>query len=153
MMERLTKRTDNGDAWYNHRPDKTVYNDDLLQRLAYYEDMEEQGRLVVLSMKSGDTVFVVGEGRIVECYIDETYLDDKKGAEHLVYFDCKYLEEGSEVCKGCPFNSWSQEFVSGEHSCDGEWGQGCIKGSDLGKTVFLTREDAERALKEGADHE
>lgn len=37
-MERLTKRVAGGHAWYNHQPGKTVSNDDLLARLAAYED-------------------------------------------------------------------------------------------------------------------
>lgn len=37
-MERLTKRRDDGKAWYNHHPDKSVSNDELLDRLAAYED-------------------------------------------------------------------------------------------------------------------
>lgn len=32
---------------------------DLIDRLAYYEDLEEQGRLIVLPCKLGDTVYAV----------------------------------------------------------------------------------------------
>lgn len=113
-------------------------------------EAKEQGRLVVLPAKNGDTVFVVGERRVVECYIMETYLDDKKGTEYLVSFECGYPEQGDEVCKGCPFYGWHQQYC-GEWDCDGAWGQGSIKGADFGKTVFLTREEAEQALKGGAE--
>lgn len=107
---------------------------------------EKGGRLVVLPCKVGGTVFVNGEGRTMMCEIDEVYLDDVRGLEYLVSFSCKAAIEGTDVCKGCPFNSWRQEY-SGEYSCDGEYGQGSIKGADFGKTVFLTREEAEKALK------
>lgn len=100
---------------------------------------EKSGQLVVLPCKVGDTVYVTGECRIMECFIDEAYLDDRKGIEYLVSFDC------DNNCEGCPFNDWHQED-SGEYSCNGEWDQASIKGSDIGKTVFLAREEAEAAL-------
>lgn len=105
---------------------------------------ENDGRLVVMPCKVGDTVYVIGEKRIMRCEIDEAYLDDKKGTEFLVSFDC------DSDCDGCPFNSWRQEY-SGEYSCDGEYGHFSIFGSDFGKNIFLSREVAEEVLaqKEG----
>ena len=40
--------------------------DDVVDKLADYEDLEEQGRLVKLPCKVGDTVYHVVQGRIVE---------------------------------------------------------------------------------------
>lgn len=111
------------------------------ERLKAYEDAEEQGRLVVLPCKVGDTVYVVGASKIVECEIGEALLCGTTGPEFLVTFVC-------DTCDGCPFNSWAQEY-SGEWSCGGEYGDGAIKGTEFGKTVFLTREEAEAALKDG----
>ena len=37
-----------------------------IQKLAHYEDLEEQGRLISLPCKVGDTVYHVVQGRIVE---------------------------------------------------------------------------------------
>ncbi len=37
-MMRLTKHREDGIAWYNHQPEKSVSNDELLARLAAYED-------------------------------------------------------------------------------------------------------------------
>lgn len=45
------------------RADKTKM---ILQKLAEYEDLEEQGRLIKLPCKVGDTVYHVVQGRIVE---------------------------------------------------------------------------------------
>ena len=45
------------------RADKTRM---ILEKLAKYEDLEEQGRLVKLPCKVGDTVYHVVQGRIVE---------------------------------------------------------------------------------------
>lgn len=110
---------------------------------------EEKGRLVILPCKVGDTVWVAGEKRVVKCEIDEAYLDDVKGLEYLVSFNCEYLEQGGDYCTGCPFYSWHQNY-SGEWDCDGVWGNASVKGADFGKTVFLTLEEAEAALKGGA---
>ena len=116
-------------------------------RLRELMQAEQDGRLVVLLCKDSDKLYVVGEKRIIRCDICETYLDDKKGPEYLVSFDC------DSDCDGCPFNNWSQDY-SGEWSCDGEYGDGCVLGSDFGKTVFLTREEAEAAMaQEGGTHE
>ena len=43
---------------------KTI--DDVIDKLAQYEDLEEQGRLISLPCKVGDTVYHVVQGRIVE---------------------------------------------------------------------------------------
>ena len=40
--------------------------DDVIDKLAEYEDLEEQGRLISLPCKVGDTVYHVVQGRIVE---------------------------------------------------------------------------------------
>ena len=117
-------------------------NKQLYDRLAYYEDMEEQGRLVVLPCKVGDTVYSK-DGKAAKI---EDFHIDKRSVVAQVSFECDY------DCKDCAFNSWHTEFC-GENSCDGEYGLACVSEEDFGKTVFLTREDAERALKEGADHE
>lgn len=45
------------------RADKTRI---ILEKLAEYEDLEEQGRLIKLPCKVGDTVYHVVQGRIVE---------------------------------------------------------------------------------------
>lgn len=117
-----------------------------INRLRELAKADKGGRLVVLPCKVGDTVFVTGTTRTVQATIDEAYLDDAQGVEYLVSFEC------TEDCDGCPFNDWKQDY-SGEYSCDGEWGQASIRGADIGKTVFLTREGAEAALKEAAHDE
>ena len=112
-------------------------------------EAERDGRLVVLPCKIGDTVWVTGTGGAMKCEIDEACFD-RTGLVFMVSFNCeKDWTNYYEACKGCPFNSWHQDY-SGEWSCDGEWGQASIKGSDFGKTVFLTREEAEKALAKEA---
>lgn len=95
---------------------------DALNRLAEYEDMEEQGLLVRLPCKVGDTVFFpmetdgecesfVDVGMVFAIGIDE---------RHTMWISVRY-ESGLKYY----------------HTAD-----------DFGKTVFLTREAAEKALEE-----
>lgn len=111
-----------------------------LDRLEELAEADKAGRLVVLPCKVGDTVWAAS-GKIIKCEIDEMYLCDGGGIEYLVTFDC----DGAD-CKRCPFNRWEQD-CSGERYCECEYGCSSFKDSDIGKTVFLTREEAEKALE------
>lgn len=102
---------------------------------------EKDGRVVILPCKVTDKLYAVGKRQIVECAIAETYLNDDGTIEYLVNFEC------AEDCTGCPFDSWARESVSDEYHCDGEYGDGSVSSKDFGKTVFLTREEAEKALQ------
>ena len=113
----------------------------LHHKLGEWIDADASGRLVVLPCKVGDTVWA-SSGKIIKCEIDETYLCDSGGIEFLVSFNC----DGAD-CKRCPFNNWTQD-CSGECYCDCEYGNGSFKDSDIGKTIFLTHEEAEKALEE-----
>lgn len=58
-MSRLTKRNADGTAWYNHTIfEKPVGINELLERLCHYEDLEEAGRLIELSCKLYEEVWV-----------------------------------------------------------------------------------------------
>ena len=103
-------------------------------------EADKDGRVVVLPCKVGDTVWAAS-GEIIKCEIDEMYLYASGGIEFLVSFNC----DGAD-CKRCPFNNWTQD-CSGECYCDCEYGNGSFKDSDIGKTLFLTREEAEKALE------
>ena len=105
MTERLTEKSENG--FYIVDKNKAsifMYNKyfagQAINKLAEYENSEEEGRLVVLPCKVGTRVY--------------------------------------EIYQFCGCGAWEIE----EHK---------IKLEDLdkiGKTVFLTREEAEKALKE-----
>lgn len=94
--------------------------------------------VIVLPCKVGDTVYSK-DGK--ECEIMDICIGKNEIAAQ-VNFECDYN------CENCAFNSWHTEFC-GENSCDGEWGLALVQFSEIGKTVFLTREEAEAALKEG----
>ena len=61
-MKRLTEREPywlGGEFWIDARnPDKEEI-DDVYERLKYFEDMEEQGRLLILPCKPGQIVYVL----------------------------------------------------------------------------------------------
>lgn len=112
-----------------------------ISRMVELMKADKDGRVVVLPCKVTDKLYAVGKRQIVECAIAETYLNDDGTIEYLVNFEC------AEDCTGCPFDSWERESVSGEYHCCGEYGDGSVRGKDFGKTVFLTREEAEKAMK------
>ena len=90
----------------------------VLEKLATYEDLEEQGLLVRLPCKVGDTVYVPTRNFVSELRITMVSVD-----MHGAYF------------------SWM--LNSGIYpNLDG------FSKSKLGKTVFLTREEAEKKLEE-----
>ena len=113
---------------------------EALDRFRQLVKADRDGRLVVPPCKVGDTVWVAS-GKIIKCEIDEMYLCDGGGIEYLVTFDC----DGAD-CKRCPFNRWEQD-CSGERYCECEYGCSSFKDSDIGKTIFLTSEEAKAALE------
>lgn len=108
--------------------------DNALRKLAHYEDLEEQGRLILLPCKVGDTVY----------FIDRTY--NRTIREFIDFVNIGYV-------KAIKFSARPTK-VTIEYD-DGR-GQGRCKGADyhasnIGKTLFLTKEEAEAKLKEGAE--
>ena len=106
------------------------------ERLEEILKAEQEGRLIVLPCKVGDTVYVVG-GHIVPSRINFFSFDDEFFVG--IHFDC------DDDCEGCPFGEWSQS-QDGDWSCNSAYGEGCIECKNFGKTVFLTLEEAEEAL-------
>ena len=113
-----------------------------LMRLRELAVADQEGHVIVLPCKGTDKLYVVGTKQIVECSVAEMYLMDDETIEYLVNFECV------DNCDGCPFNSWERETVSDEYHCGGEYGDGSVSSKNFGKTVFLTREEAEKALAE-----
>lgn len=102
------------------------------------EYLAESG-VIAPPCRVGAKLYAISKSRIVECICSEVTI---YGSEKVVMTEhcCDY------ECDGCPFNSWSQEY-SGEHSCSGEYGTWVFQFDDFGKTVFLSREEAEQALQ------
>ena len=125
MAERLTMTSDKGGVAFTFdlditcRPSEAQKILKLAEKLKHYEDLEEQGRLIELPCAVGDTVYVV---------------EDWGYRKEL-----KEREIGVITLKG--INDFSKEFWEDVY--------GGILGnfSDIGKTVFLTKVEAEAALK------
>lgn len=116
-MERLTEWRGGHGAVVNNQAN-------YIDRLAAYEDAEEQGRLLVLPCKVGETVY-----RVVE-----------KCRPSMV--DCPF--DGGYGLQRCHKNGEYYKYC-GAHIDEAEFALSMLSG--IGKTVFLTREEAEKALE------
>lgn len=93
--------------------------DDCLEKLAEYETAEKEGRLVVLPCKVGDTVYLIDD---IDCVFEResivTEIEIDKDSIAIM------IQDKTPIC-------------SSGYSI-----------ADFGEIVFLTREEAEKALKE-----
>lgn len=129
-MERLTGYMGNGEDYESINPIDTPYEygkenlQALVNKLAAYEDAEEQGLLLRLPCKVGDTLYRVNKGakepvimmRIIQLYV-------------------KQLHKDRTVIRIDAIN-------------DNDMDESCYFLEDIGKKVFLTRGEAEAKLKE-----
>ena len=122
-IKRLTYRTTKGEAM----GDSSVADiGDVLRKLAEYEDLEEQGLLLWLPCKVGDTVYYISEGFIEPCTVETIFISDYTDKDG----NCSYMAEIHYDREDCPYVSTEIYFT------------------DIGKTVFLTQAEAEQKLKE-----
>ena len=136
MTERLINKGTNGEFWVSDT-DCTRAKGKLqavMEKLYKYETAEEEGRLVALPCKNWlDIVF--GEQELFYG-IDMDYIENPireitvHNEERFTWYD----GWKTVVLKGVDKNGLDWEFVPEE----------------IGKTVFFTREEAEKALKEMA---
>ena len=120
-MERLTKKNDGGDYYYpkcfekcngfgaSSKCNNCEITTSVCEKLGKYEDLEEQGRLVKLPCKVGDTVYKVNKA-------------SRKVTQHKV----REVEDEQVVFENYDYCSFNR----------------------FGKTVFLTKSEAEEKLKE-----
>ena len=101
------------------------WEDDCIKKLAEYETAEDEGRLVVLPCKVGDVVYAI----------------EDKYYEYLYH---KGIQKG-HVCRF----EYDKEWFAWIHidGCNKDL-QIAYKTSNFNQTVFLTREEAEKALRE-----
>ena len=144
-MERLTTRNSMGVAVFKESYDCERCGEGLWRlpdygngsptdKLAYYEDLEEQGLLYRLPCKVGDTV-----------YIPKYYLD----CEYDYHCPLGYAE-GKNMCEnGLVCDHEHKKFFISETLFD------ISMINSIGKTIFLTPEKAEAALEKmkGEEHE
>lgn len=87
-------------------------------KLKEYEDLEEQGRLVKLPCKVGDTVYGISMGKIIKLTVNEISVFYMKG-EKIINVKCQNNDE---------FRNYVEK--------------------EFGINVFLTEAEAEAKLKE-----
>ncbi len=133
-MERLTKRNKENTAFYypncfkecdglgySQKCDKCGFQDKVCEKLGEYEDLEEQGLLPKLKCKPGDTVyaFLQKDNHFTKAQINKIEI------KPTVYGKmCFFVEPVSY--RGHLYRYFENDF---------------------GKTVFLTQDEAEEALK------
>lgn len=130
-MDRLTARDNAGNAVCkreyaddcNGKCSECDYDYECFKKLAYYEDLEEQGRLIVHPCKKGNTVYVIDWYE--DCDIDGYGVCDEYG---------KY----EEACMFCPHNV-TKKFIREDKYTNHNL-------EDFGRRWFITREEAEAAL-------
>lgn len=152
-MERLTEWIDDGE----HRqaiPKTDIRNNGhnkCCNKLAEYEDLEEQGLLVRLPCKVGNTVYVdstILPIEDMECYED---IDNKIPS----YFQGRVVSfrfAQRNWVKIAVKAKWLYEWIDDETGPESGYIE-CEKNfsillSTIGKTAFLTREEAEKKLEE-----
>ena len=101
--------------------DPSILWGDIVDKLAVYEDAEEQGRLVILPCKVGDTVYVL------RCGLGANFLSVYPSS--VIGFKIGRIENTIEVDPS--YQGYSE----------------CYSVKDWGVYVFPTREEAEAALK------
>ena len=130
-MERLTRRSANGTGVYatpSGEPIEWENNrHNVLQKLADYEDLEEQGRLIKLPCKVGDTVWDNDFGR--PC------------AYTITAFSFGECEE--YICEPVTTKEVVFYYANSSGSITGSFAE-----SEIGKSVFLNKSEAEAKLKE-----
>lgn len=150
VTERLTQKTDEGilvKESHGENVIKTLYqcygaeslpdysNCDegylAMEKLLEYESAEEDGRLVVLPCKVGSTVYLI-------CH---RYTKCSKYGESFEEYSCSGCEEWE-----C--DSHKEYYIHVNQSVSLEWIVRNMRLDTFGKTIFLTKEVAEKALKE-----
>lgn len=99
---------------------KLIEISDLLEQLKEYQQLDEQGRLVKLPCKMRDTVYCIENKEIYTCTVEKISISKNNG----VWVEINFPKEIPDI-------------VAIEYNP-----------SDIGKTVFLTKPEAEIKLKE-----
>lgn len=140
-MERLTGRDAYGDIVANEEmqiiASRGATNDDLhriinhlAEKLCEYEDLEEQGRLLKLPCKVGDVVYQINRGA-------------NKTVIPLQVIEYRFKIVGNYIRKKI---CCSDDFLCKQPSI-------IYYAEDIGKTLFLTKSEAEAKLAKSLKHE
>lgn len=114
--------------------------EDMVKKLADYENLEEQGRMIVFPCNKGDKIYEFYRGEDVEGRLEagespKDIINDRK------VYGFEYMDD--ELYIRASYHSSNSEFYGGPAVDSPEFPV-----SEIGKTVFLTYEEAEAKLKE-----
>ena len=135
MEERLTKRAKDSDmVWFKDTENGNMclepcemdahHSRIAIKELAKYEDAEEQGLLLRLPCKVGDTLYRVNKGAKEPVIM-----------MRVIQLHIKQIHKDRTVMRIDAIN-------------DADMGESCYLPCDIGERIFLTREEAEAKLKE-----
>lgn len=130
-MERLTKTYSDGTHGASDNlpcgENSYDYKNLLIEKLGKYEDLEEQGRLVKLPCKVGDKLYYTDSyyNAVVPVRLNEVIIQFVGINTYSYQYNCCSFDECGDVCEEYEFDN-----------------------NDFGKTVFLTKSEAEAKLKE-----
>lgn len=126
----------------------TIESEALKAELQWYRELEQAGRLIELPCKADDKLWYSKQGRLQYCRVMEIKIDGKVYIEVII--DAEDENDGccDMECKGCPFQSFYTNYEAGDGGCNSESGFYTFEANEIGKKVFLTREEAQSALDE-----
>lgn len=133
-MERLTERSANSNmVWFKDCENDNArlepcemtahHNRMVIEKLSTYEDLEEQGKLVKLPCNRGDKIYFI------------------KSAFSMAHFPIE--AKVTSICGVDCDNDVMYSSITEYNKIDRRF-----RSSDIGKTVFLTKSEAEAKLKE-----
>ena len=134
-MDRLTKTSDKGGVAFTFDLDVTCQPSEIrkilkiAEKLKEYEDLEEQGLLLRLACKIGSPLYRVY----------------KKPTKCTAYGE--YKDDYSYSCEGCE-QECDSSYVWSIYKYEADIKTIVCLSNEIGKTVFLTKEEAENKLKE-----
>ncbi len=135
-MERLTKKNDSGGHYYpkcfekcnglgaSGECDNCEIMTSVCEKLGEYEDLEEQGRLIKLPCKVGDIIYRVNAGA-------------KEPVIKMRVLQVNYKQLHKD-----------RTIIRIDAMDDNDMRESCYFLENIGKTVFLTKSEAEAKLKE-----
>lgn len=139
-MERLTKTYSDG----THGASDSLpcgensydYKNLLIERLGKYEDLEEQGRMIIFPCNKGDKIYEFYR-ECVECRLEAGEKPENIiSMRRVCYFGYDGDEEYIYASQALPVRLFNNDEPF------------CIPVSEIGKTVFLSYEEAVAKLKE-----
>ena len=134
-----------------------------LRKVKEYEKAEERGELVRLPCAIGDTVYILAECENIPTKLDGTLYGENGGPGTATGYYCPYENncpfddddfEGCESCKGktAVFEDTVEKVMILDYAIH-TFFENCVVSGVFGSDVFLSRDEAEKALEKRKEEE